>query len=512
MARPRIRPLQVWELAPEGTLTGAWIQSPHSHARVQALEARWAKESGQLEAILISEEMAPPRRDLLALQEVVFAGDPVAVIAASEASVVESAVGRFDIQYEGEPYWTATPTLLPDSPLDELLGDSRILSRVRHQRGGDGEGGSWSIRLRRHLPGWTRRALEPGAALAIPEPRGSLQLISSAVDGQGRFGSWLRHIVGAAAPKVRLEPCADGCSVPRRVHWETDALAILLASQTKKPVLLPLPPSVAAPASAAPLPASAGCQVTIDLQIGSDGRPIRRRVRAIIESGGRLPHGFQPEELPEIVRFLPFEHEDWDIAFVASHRPPTEDCQGTLDVLCTWVTTLSERATRSGRPEGGDGLGWRVASELSKASLPSSAKGEALFGVGHAIGRAGTGWIVHEVALALDRWTARPSPVRWRVRNYSELGPRSLRAQIVSELEWLWRLSTDRRTDELPTVETLPAIEIIGPGGSQGLAEADRPPGVAAAAYLDALQSILTTRSPERLPLSSSDLFERLHA
>lgn len=508
----RLRSPTIRELCPPETLHGAWLVSPHPHARITSLEPRWARDVEGVAAVVTATDLAPPRRALLRSERVRCAGDPVCVVAASDPEAAAEAVERVDVQYEGLDYLAPVPALAADSTTS--LEGCEILDRWEWRRGSVPEA-PLSRRLVRHLPVWSRRAFEPTAVLVLPEPGGGLRVHSSAVDSEGRFGNWLRGLLGASGPRLRLEAAGDGCPSPRRSSWELDGMAAVLALETRRPVVLGAPPAGELSAEATPLGADRGCQLTVELDFGRDGRPISRRVRAIVEAGAALELGSSARPVPALAEYTPFPNEEWEVHFVASHRSPRIEARETLALIDHVASNLSLRAWRSAGTAASavEGPGWQTWREgpFSPVPLTHATSDLEVTGVGRSLGRWGTGWIAHEVALRLDVLEARPRVSRWRVRNASDADARSIRSQIAAEVDWIWRQPGQDLLEHWPTSEGLPEILLSEAEGSRGLEEAGTLPGAAAAAYLDALHDILVDRMPTELPLTPTRLFELLH-
>ncbi len=505
----RLRAPDCRDICPRDTLQVAWLVSPHVHARLASLEARWARDLEGVAAVLTSADLVPPRRSLLQAESVRFPGDLVGIVAASDPEIAAEAVQKIDVQYEGLSYLSAVPRLSKTRSQEELFADCEVLDRWTWQKGASASN-ELPTHFERRFPVWSRQAFEAISVVAMPDSQGGVRLASSSVDAEGRFGTWLRNLLGARGPRLRLEALAEGCPVPRRSGWEIDGLAALLSLECRQPVRVTAPIIPSMPDGAFPVPPDAGCQLCVELEFDSNGRPTHRRVRAIVDAGARLGMGSDRPSVPALADFLPFHSEDWQVTFVASHRASRCDVAETVGLIDQLATNLSA-SERSSVVHGaiGETPGWKAWSEGLLRKVPLDSEHE-LFGVGRSLARMGTGWIAHEVALGMDLTIARPRVLRWRVRNASDVDARSIRAQVAAEVDWLWRRSDQDLLTYWPTSETLPEIEVSEAEGSRGLIEAGMFPGAAAAAYLNALQEILADRQLEALPLSESSLFDLL--
>src|SRR5256712_13567951 len=100
----------VADLAPRGLLHAKLLRSPHAHARITRIDTSRAKALRGVRAVLTAADMpylkkkAPTRAHaVLAIDRVVFAGQPVAAVAADEAAIAEEALDLIEVQYEVLP-------------------------------------------------------------------------------------------------------------------------------------------------------------------------------------------------------------------------------------------------------------------------------------------------------------------------------------------------------------------------------------------------------------------------
>src|SRR3989454_7859388 len=100
----------VADLAPRGLLHAKLLRSPHAHARITRIDTSRAKALRGVRAVLTAADMpylkkkAPTRAHaVLAIDRVVFAGQPVAAVAADEPAIAEEALDLIDVQYEVLP-------------------------------------------------------------------------------------------------------------------------------------------------------------------------------------------------------------------------------------------------------------------------------------------------------------------------------------------------------------------------------------------------------------------------
>src|SRR5712664_4853208 len=97
----------VADIQPRGLLHAKLLRSPHAHARILRIDVSQARALPGVRAVLTAADMpylkkkAPTRAHaVLAIDRVVFAGQPVAAVAADEPAIAEEALDLIDVQYE----------------------------------------------------------------------------------------------------------------------------------------------------------------------------------------------------------------------------------------------------------------------------------------------------------------------------------------------------------------------------------------------------------------------------
>ena len=133
-----------------GLLAVAFLRSPHAHARLHALDARPALSLPGVEAVLTGRDLAGTIRPIravmsgggyketgwpaLAQDKVRFAGEPVAVVVATDRYRAEDALESIDVAYEPLPAVVdAEDGMRPGAPvLHEEIGDN-VLFQTRFE-------------------------------------------------------------------------------------------------------------------------------------------------------------------------------------------------------------------------------------------------------------------------------------------------------------------------------------------------------------------------------------------
>ena len=100
----------VADLQPRGLLHAKLLRSPHAHARILRIDTHRARALPGVRAVLTAADLPelkrkPPTRShaVLAIDRAVFAGQPVAAVAADEPSIAEEALDLIEVEYEVLP-------------------------------------------------------------------------------------------------------------------------------------------------------------------------------------------------------------------------------------------------------------------------------------------------------------------------------------------------------------------------------------------------------------------------
>src|SRR3954467_13818779 len=100
----------VADLNPPGMLHAKLLRSPYAHARIKSIDTSKAKALKGVRVVLTAADVPEQRREtptrahaMLAIDRVVFAGQPVAAVAADELAIAEEALDLIEVQYEVLP-------------------------------------------------------------------------------------------------------------------------------------------------------------------------------------------------------------------------------------------------------------------------------------------------------------------------------------------------------------------------------------------------------------------------
>src|SRR5213594_4429376 len=100
----------VADLSPRGLLHAKLLRSPHAHAKIVRIDVSRARALPGVRAVLTAADIpvlkkkAPTRAHaVLAIDRVVFAGQPVAAVAADEPAIAEEALDLIEVEYQVLP-------------------------------------------------------------------------------------------------------------------------------------------------------------------------------------------------------------------------------------------------------------------------------------------------------------------------------------------------------------------------------------------------------------------------
>jgi CO/xanthine dehydrogenase Mo-binding subunit len=261
----------VADLQPRGLLHAKLLRSPHAHARILRIDASRARALPGVRAVLTAADIPelkhkPPTRThaVLAIDRAVFAGQPVAAVAADELAIAEEALDLIEVEYEVlpaaiDPVAAMQPGAPPVAELgteadrSEALAHSgvavaateagppkaaNVAQQAQLQRGDVAKGFAESdLVLERtyRVPMVHQGYLEPHAVLAQWDTTGLLTLWSST---QGSFNtrSETADVLGIPENRIRVIPMECGGGFGGKIRALCEPVTALLARATGRPV------------------------------------------------------------------------------------------------------------------------------------------------------------------------------------------------------------------------------------------------------------------------------------
>lgn len=250
-----------------GMLWGAVLRSPHAHARIKSIDTSRAEALSGVKAVITSVDLpeqkfaysGPERvqinywhmtRNILAREKALFAGHPVAAVAATSQAIAAQAVKLIDVQYEVLPHVIdVEDAMRDDAPVlfDDLFTKgveptptkpSNVARRAEF-KAGDLEAGfakadevvEMSFKTEPVHQGY----IEPHAALARYGTDGQCEVWSSS---QGHFfvRAYTAALLGLKQSDVVVHPAEIGGGFGGKTVIYLEPLALTLSKKSGYPV------------------------------------------------------------------------------------------------------------------------------------------------------------------------------------------------------------------------------------------------------------------------------------
>ena len=223
-------------------LWGHTVRSPHPHARIRSIDISQALATPGVHAVLLADDVPGKRtyglefadQPVLASDLVLYAGQPVAVVAAETPELARRAAGRIAVKYEVlQPVTDMEEALSPDAPRLHEWGN--VLRHVRIVHGDpDAPADVW-VEGYYETGMQDQAALGPEAGMAVPAEDGGVDLHVST--------QWL-HVdrkqiapcLGLPEAKVRLYLAGVGGAFGSREDLHIHIHACMLALHTGRAV------------------------------------------------------------------------------------------------------------------------------------------------------------------------------------------------------------------------------------------------------------------------------------
>ncbi len=306
----------VADLSPHGLLHAKLLRSPHAHAKILRIDVSRARALPGVRAVVTAADIpvlkkkAPTRAHaVLAIDRVVFAGQPVAAVAADEPAIAEEALDLIDVQYEvlpvaADPLESMKPGAPPvaeagtEADTSEALAHGsvagvtaeakpakavNISQQARLQRGDVAKGFAESdvvIEKTYRVPMVHQGYLEPHAVLAQWDSSGNLTLWAST---QGSFNtrSEVADVLEIPENRIKVIPMECGGGFGGKIRALCEPITAVLARATGRPVRYVMTRREELEAG---MPAP---QVIIKMKTGikRDGTLMALEAEAILESG-----------------------------------------------------------------------------------------------------------------------------------------------------------------------------------------------------------------------------------
>jgi CO/xanthine dehydrogenase Mo-binding subunit len=262
----------VADLKPRGLLHAKLLRSPHAHARILRIDTSRARQLPGVRAVLTAADVPELKRKtptrahaVLAIDRVIFVGQPVAAVAADEPAIAEEALDLIEVQYEVLPaavdplrsMRTDAPPVAEagtEADTSEALAHSgvaaakaqtappakavNVTQQARLTRGDVARGFAESdlvLEQTYRVPMVHQGYLEPHAVLAQWDATGLLTLWSST---QGSFNtrSEVADVLEIPENRIRVIPMECGGGFGGKIRALCEPVTALLARATSRPV------------------------------------------------------------------------------------------------------------------------------------------------------------------------------------------------------------------------------------------------------------------------------------
>jgi CO/xanthine dehydrogenase Mo-binding subunit len=298
-----------------GLLQAKLLRSPYAHARIKRIDASRARALPGVRAVLTAADIpqlkpGPKTRAhaLLAIDRVVFAGQPVAAVAADDAAIADEALDLIEVEYE--PLAVAADpiaSMSPDAPRVPDRGTEADTSEAQAHSGIAVSGtqtttqapniaqqgrltrGDVAAEMARadlvvertyHVPMVHQGYIEPHAAIADYDPHGRVTIWTST---QGAFAcrAEVADVLELPEARIKVIPMECGGGFGGKIRALVEPLAVLLSKASGKPVSLVMSRREELQAG---MPAP-GVIIRMKTGVKQDGTPLALEAETIVESG-----------------------------------------------------------------------------------------------------------------------------------------------------------------------------------------------------------------------------------
>src|ERR1051326_4032580 len=298
-----------------GLLQARLLRSPYAHARIKRIDVSKARALRGVRAVLTAAdipELKPGAKTrahaLLAIDRVVFYGQPIAAVAADDLAIADEALDLIEVDYELLPV-AADPvaSMEVSAPRVADVGTEADTSEARAHSGIAVSGTETTTRapniaqqgrLTRgdivaamaeadvviehtyRVPMVHQGYMEPHAAIADYDPHGRITVWSS-TQGSFQTRAEVADVLHIPEARIKVIPMECGGGFGGKIRALVEPLAVLLSKEARKPVSLIM---TRREELLAGMPAPA---VIIRLKTGvkKDGTPVALEGETILESG-----------------------------------------------------------------------------------------------------------------------------------------------------------------------------------------------------------------------------------
>lgn len=249
------------DMSINGMLHAAQLGSPYAHARIISIDKSRAEALPGVKAVLVGEDLPLNYigmfiKDQLALarDKVLYVGDPVAAVAATELSIAREALRLIEIEYEElEPVLDPELALKPEAPvIHEKRADYPSMYELPEEPNGccytefmEGDPNTvWDqcdviVEDEYTVPVQNHMYMEPVSTLADIDGSGKITIWSS-MQSIGRVQMYVASAMGLPMSKVRVIAPRIGGGFGGKCEFTNQPVTAFLAQATGKPVKMTL--------------------------------------------------------------------------------------------------------------------------------------------------------------------------------------------------------------------------------------------------------------------------------
>jgi len=305
----------VGDVMPAGLLQARLLRSPYAHARIKRIDVSRARALPGVRAVLTAADIpqlkpSPKTRAhaLMAIDRVVFAGQPVAAVAADDLAIADEALDLIEVEYEPLPV-AADPlsAMQPTAPRVPDLGTEADTSEAQAHSGIAVSGTQTTTsapniaqegRLTRgdvaaemakadvivehtyRVPMVHQGYLEPHAAIADVDPHGRITIWSSTQGSYATRGE-VADVLEISENRIKVIPMECGGGFGGKIRALVEPLAVLLSQASGRPVSLIMTRREELQAG---MPAP-GVVIRLKTGVKQDGTPLALEAETILEAG-----------------------------------------------------------------------------------------------------------------------------------------------------------------------------------------------------------------------------------
>ncbi|MDY7232930.1 xanthine dehydrogenase family protein molybdopterin-binding subunit [Hyalangium rubrum] len=296
-----------------GMLHGALLGSPHAHARILSYDTSRAKALPGVKAVLTAEDLPDHKigavikdQPLLARGKVLYAGEPVAAVAAVDLQTARRALEAIDIQYEPLPsVFDPEEALRPDAPVLHAQRDAYFSLQENTEARAKAPNAASHIRLIEgesdkvwercevivedvyETPAQQHVYLEPCATLASVDRDTGKVTVYTSTQSVFRTQAVIAEALGIPMSRIRVIAPRVGGGFGGKTESTNQPITVALAKATGAPVKM----TFSRTDDMRMMRSRHGCRIHMRTGATRDGRILARQVRIYFDTGAYADDG-----------------------------------------------------------------------------------------------------------------------------------------------------------------------------------------------------------------------------